>query len=184
MNFQYQIIRIIPSAAIYGRAGCITFHTLQFGRALGIPFNTTNNSFFKCQNDGLTGIQLVWYWNEQKFRCRNQSGSRIRGPSPVPDWDSDCQNADAFGIDLDAEARLRLLDYRNIAYKAGKFRNLWTIRCRIKASIYRNIGYQTHKKLLVAQLWKRDASNSRDAGDYNTSISRMPTAEEMQEAVS
>jgi hypothetical protein len=37
--------RITQLADIYGRAGCITFHYLKFGRALGIPFTTTNNSF-------------------------------------------------------------------------------------------------------------------------------------------
>jgi hypothetical protein len=37
--------RITQLADVYGLAGCITFHYLQFGRALGIPFNTTNNSF-------------------------------------------------------------------------------------------------------------------------------------------
>ncbi len=34
---------------------------------------------------------LIWrYRNEQKCRCRNQSGTRIRGPSlsPVLDWDT------------------------------------------------------------------------------------------------
>jgi hypothetical protein len=54
------IARITPSEAVYGRVRCITFHYLQFGRALGIPFTTTNTSsmdnkrtcrvypFFKC----------------------------------------------------------------------------------------------------------------------------------------
>ncbi len=48
------------------------------------PRKTT--SFFNCRNVGLSGIQSVRYWNEQKFRCRKQSGSEIRGPSPVPEW--------------------------------------------------------------------------------------------------
>jgi hypothetical protein len=38
MIFQYHIT---PSAAVFGRAVCITFHFLQFGRALGIPFTAT-----------------------------------------------------------------------------------------------------------------------------------------------
>jgi hypothetical protein len=29
MIFQYDIARITPSAAVYGRAGCITFHYLS-----------------------------------------------------------------------------------------------------------------------------------------------------------
>ncbi len=36
MIFQYKIARITPSAAVYGRAGCITVHYLQFGPAQGI----------------------------------------------------------------------------------------------------------------------------------------------------
>jgi hypothetical protein len=105
MIFQYHIARITPSAAVYGRAGCISSHYLQFGRALGIPFTTTNtNSFIKCRNVGLFGIQSVRYRNEQKFRCRNQSGTRMRGPCPVPDGDTGCRIADAGGFDLDAEA--------------------------------------------------------------------------------
>ncbi len=62
-----------------------TFHYLQFGRALGVPFTTTTNSFFKCRKVGLFGIQSVRYRNEQKFRYWNQSDRGIRGPSPVPD---------------------------------------------------------------------------------------------------
>jgi hypothetical protein len=51
MIFQYHIARITPSEAVYGRAGCITFHYPQFGvgRALGIPITSTNNSIFKCR---------------------------------------------------------------------------------------------------------------------------------------
>jgi hypothetical protein len=41
-DFQHHIDRKTPSAAIYGRAGCITFHYIQFG--LGIPFTITNTS--------------------------------------------------------------------------------------------------------------------------------------------
>jgi hypothetical protein len=110
MIFQYQIARITPSAAVYGRAGCITFHYLQFGRALGIPFTTTNNSFFKCRNVGLSVIQSVRYRNEQKLRCRNQSGTGIRGQSLVTKCSgTGCRNADAGGISLDADAQLYLL---------------------------------------------------------------------------
>ncbi len=57
---------------------------VQFGRALGFPF-TTNNSFFKGRNVGLSGIQSVRYRNEQRFRCQNKSCTGIRGPSPVPE---------------------------------------------------------------------------------------------------
>ncbi len=137
-NFLFFSIKTINkklSAAVYGRVGCITFHYMQFGRALGIPISTANTSkhfrsqqygtaecipfqqrqygragnipFFKCRNVGLSGIQSVRYRNEQKCRCRNKSGTEIRGPSPVPDWNTGCRNADAGGIDLDADAQLR-----------------------------------------------------------------------------
>jgi hypothetical protein len=44
--------------------------------------------------------------NEQKCRCRNQSGNVIRGPSQVPECSANrlwyrCRNADASGIILD-----------------------------------------------------------------------------------
>jgi hypothetical protein len=56
----------------------------------GIPFTTTNTMdvrvypFFKCRYVGLPGIQSVRYRNELKCGCRNQSGTGIRGPTPVP----------------------------------------------------------------------------------------------------
>ncbi len=87
--FQYYIARITPSAAVYRRAGCITFHystcSVDVHWVMGIPFTTTNNSFFKCRNVRLSGIQSVRYRNEQKFRCRHQFVTKIRGPSPVPE---------------------------------------------------------------------------------------------------
>ncbi len=62
-------------------------------------------TFFKCRNVGLSDIHSVRYRYEQKCRCLNQSGTGIRGPSPVPHWDTGCRNADAGGIDLDADAQ-------------------------------------------------------------------------------
>ncbi len=76
------IARIRPSAAVYGRAGCTTFHYMQFGRALSIPFTTTNNSRFKYRNIGLSGIQSVRYRNEQ----------RIPMPEPVRFWNKGTQS--------------------------------------------------------------------------------------------
>jgi hypothetical protein len=67
-----------------------TCRVYQFRHALGIPFITTNNSFFKCQNVGLCGIPSVRYRNKQKIRCRTQSGTGIRGPSPVPEYSGTC----------------------------------------------------------------------------------------------
>ncbi len=40
--------------------------------------------FFKCWI-GLSGIQSIRYQNEQKCGYLNQSGTGIRGPSPVPE---------------------------------------------------------------------------------------------------
>ena len=40
---------------------------------------------FKCRNVGLFGIQSFRHQNEQKCQFRNQSGTRIRGTSPVPE---------------------------------------------------------------------------------------------------
>jgi hypothetical protein len=39
MLFQNHIVRILPSAAVYGRAGCMTFHHQQLRRAACIPFH-------------------------------------------------------------------------------------------------------------------------------------------------
>ncbi len=72
MIFHYHIAIITPSAAVYERAGCSTFHYLQLG--VGIPFTTTTNSFFIWRNVRLSGIQSVRYRNELKFPCLNQSG--------------------------------------------------------------------------------------------------------------
>jgi hypothetical protein len=41
----------------YGHAECVPFYRQQYGRAGCNPF----------LNAGLSGIQLVWYGNEQKF---------------------------------------------------------------------------------------------------------------------
>jgi hypothetical protein len=65
----------ITPAAVYGRAGYITFNYLQCGRE--------GCTFYQCQNVGLSGILSVQYRNEQKGQWRNQSGTGIRGPSLV-----------------------------------------------------------------------------------------------------
>ncbi len=86
MIFQYHIERITPSAAVYGRAGCIHFHSQQYGRA--VCSTHTVYPFFKCRNVGLSGIQSVRCRNEQKCGYRKQSSTGIRGPSPVPEKQS------------------------------------------------------------------------------------------------
>ncbi len=40
---------------------------------------------FKCRNVGLFGIQSFRHQNEQKCKFWNQSGTRLRGTSPVPE---------------------------------------------------------------------------------------------------
>ncbi len=111
MICQYHKARITPSAAVYGRAGCITFHYLQFERALSIPFITTHNSFFKMPECRTVRhiISPVPEWT--KISMPEPVQYRNKGPSPVPEWsvlewDTGCQNADAGGIDLDADAQL------------------------------------------------------------------------------
>jgi hypothetical protein len=60
----------------YRHAECVPFYRQQYGRA-------GCNSFL---NAGLSGIQLVRYGNEQKFRCRNQSVTGIMGPCLVAEF--------------------------------------------------------------------------------------------------
>jgi hypothetical protein len=58
MIFQHHITRITPSAAFYGRAGCITFHCQQFGNAGCIPFYHTIS--MDVQGVSLSTTPLVW----------------------------------------------------------------------------------------------------------------------------
>jgi hypothetical protein len=77
-----------PPAVKKGCARCIAFHRKQYER-LVCPFLPLAEwmcrvyFFYKGRNVGLSGIQSVWYRNEQKCLCRNKSGTGIRGPSPV-----------------------------------------------------------------------------------------------------
>jgi hypothetical protein len=83
MIFQGHITRITPSAAVYGRAGCITSHYtyLQFGRALGIPFTTNNHRFFKCRTVRHP-VSPVLEWTKISMPEPARYTGR-RGPSPV-----------------------------------------------------------------------------------------------------
>jgi hypothetical protein len=80
---------------------------MQYGRAESVPISTCTSSvdvkdvfqssacmlyeslftsgkcFFKFRNSRLSGILSVLYRNEQKCQCKNQSGTRIRGPTVV-----------------------------------------------------------------------------------------------------
>jgi hypothetical protein len=58
MIFQYHIARIAPSTAVYGHAGCIYFHYLQFGHALGIPFTITNTSRMDVQGVSISTASI------------------------------------------------------------------------------------------------------------------------------
>jgi hypothetical protein len=64
---QLTIGRNADAGLTFLRHSGIHFPYLWFGRALGFPFTTTSNSFFKCRNVGLFDIQSVRYRNEQKF---------------------------------------------------------------------------------------------------------------------
>jgi hypothetical protein len=103
MIFQCHIAKLKPSAAVYGRAGGVSLSTTSSLDVHWDPFHHHQQQLFL--NVGLSGIQSVRSRNEQKFRCRNQFGSEIRGPSPVPE-DTGCRNADAGGIDLNADELL------------------------------------------------------------------------------
>jgi len=79
MIFQYHLSRITPSAAVYGREGCITFHCLQFWRAQGIPFTTTNTSSIDVQ-----GVWCIHFHSQQYGRA-----GRMVYPFPKPaEWTS------------------------------------------------------------------------------------------------
>ncbi len=82
MIFQYHIARITSSAAVYGRAGCTPF--LNSGMSVCLA---SSHSGTKMNNNVDAGTSPV----------RN---------APGPDWDTGCRNADAGGIDLDADAQL------------------------------------------------------------------------------
>ncbi len=97
-----------------GHAGCITFHYLQFGRALDNPFTTTNNSFFLMPECGTARhpVSPVQEWTKipmlEPVRYRN---------ALVPVWDTGCRYADAGGIDLDADAQLwNCLHHRGLSW--------------------------------------------------------------------
>ncbi len=130
--FQPHISRITPSTVIYGRAGCITFHSQQCGHAACIHFH--------CQQYERTGWIPVYHWQygcagcmyffhlckvfkmpdslpsgqsctRWKCHCRNQSNTEKRWPNPVPEFDTGFQNAYADDICLDADAQLWFLIY-------------------------------------------------------------------------
>jgi hypothetical protein len=87
--------------------GCITFHYLQFGRALGFPFTTTTtNSFFKCRNVGRcpassqSGTVMNKNSVAEAVRYRNKGTQSGTG---MLRYQTEIQDA---GIDLNADAQL------------------------------------------------------------------------------
>ncbi len=96
--FQYHITRITPSAPVYGRAGCIHFHSQQCGRAGCTPFLMP-----ECRTVRHP-VGSVPEWAKmpipEPVRHRNATVPDWR------DWHTGCRNADAGGIDLDADAQL------------------------------------------------------------------------------
>ncbi len=90
--FQHHTALITPEAAVYGRSGFITITTFS------LQCGCVGCTFFI--NAGMSGCP-----------ASNQSGTRIRGPSPVPESFGtglryrmpECR---AGGIGLDADAKL------------------------------------------------------------------------------
>ena len=77
--FQHHATGRTPAAAVYGRAGYITFHYFQIAV-------WTCGVYFLSMPECRTGRHLISpVPNEQKRRCPNQSGTGIRGPSLVPE---------------------------------------------------------------------------------------------------
>jgi hypothetical protein len=78
----------------------------------GVPFS-------KCRNAGLSGIQSVRNRNEQKCRCRNQSGTGMlrygteiySALIPIP-----------AAIDLDADAQLCIINTCEDSFECAYFR--------------------------------------------------------------
>ncbi len=78
-----------PSAAVYRRAGCITFHYLQFGRALttGIFFTTTNTSInfrilvWTCRVYSFHPQPGVWTCSVQGACLYTASSTDVQGVS-------------------------------------------------------------------------------------------------------
>jgi hypothetical protein len=84
-----------PSAADYECAGCITFHYLQFGHAIGIPFTTTNTSSTDVQGVSLyTTCSLYVNWV-----------SRSQPPTPAV-WTLRGFNLNFFGISTGIKQRM------------------------------------------------------------------------------
>ncbi len=158
--FQHQVARITPSAAVYGRAGCITFHYQQFGvvhwvMASLLPPPTT--AFYKCWNVGLSGIQSVRYRKEQKFRCLNQSG--IKGTqSAVPEWSG-------TGLRYRCRCRRHRPQFRSPAMQ------LWLRVFRDKGLSYRMILVRSGRERLF---WVR--INDVAATDKRAGPKRRPAA--------
>jgi hypothetical protein len=78
--FQYHIPRIKPSATVHRRAGFtgITFHYLQFERALGIPFTTTNTNSVDVQG---VSIPTASSMDVQGISLSTASSMNVQGVS-------------------------------------------------------------------------------------------------------
>jgi hypothetical protein len=111
---QHHKARMTPSAAIHGRAGCISFYIQQYGRA-GVPLSTTSSMdvqgvsksiavqgvcipfhlckmIYKCPNAGLSGIWSVWYRNEKipmpetvSYRNNRSGTAMLHYRTEIPD---------------------------------------------------------------------------------------------------
>ncbi len=76
MDEQHVTISTARKMDVQCTAGCLPLYCQEYGHAGCNPF----------LNAGLSGIQSVRYGNKQKFRCRNQSSTGIRGPCLVAEF--------------------------------------------------------------------------------------------------
>jgi hypothetical protein len=73
MIFQHPLARIRPSAAVYGRAGCIFFYYLQFGLAWGVRFTSTSSMDVQGVSSSTASsmdVQGVSFQNPAAWMCR------------------------------------------------------------------------------------------------------------------
>jgi hypothetical protein len=83
MTFQYHSARVTPSTAAYGRAGCITFHYLQFGCVVYCSASSQSGTGMNKNSDAGTSPVL-----ELGDPVRYRIATKL-------DWNTGCWNADA-----------------------------------------------------------------------------------------